>query len=136
MVTLVNIFGNYLNKKILFINKNTLYVRFLHRSHADTILKQYFGDDVPSVDELVANTSLLFVNTHYSLSGSKPQSPALIEVGGIHIQEPKPLKPVSIWFYFLYLKKHRQITKFKILHHEYINRTSKKFWITQKMVSF
>lgn len=59
---------------------------------------------MPSVDELVANTSLLFVNTHYSLSGSKPQSPALIEVGGIHIQEPKPLKPVSMVLFFVFKK--------------------------------
>lgn len=58
-------------------------------------MKQYLGNDVPSVQELVGNTSLLFVNTHYSLSGAKPHSPALIEVGGIHIQEPKPLKPVT-----------------------------------------
>lgn len=91
--------GNFMNINIFFHIFNgffstELYNRLFHRSHADEILKQYLGNDVPSVDELVANTSMLFVNTHYSLSGAKPQSPALIEIGGVHIQDPKPLQPV------------------------------------------
>lgn len=59
------------------------------------MLKQKFGDKIPSVKELKQQTSLMFVNSHYSLSGVKPLSPAVIEVGGIHIKEPKPLKQVT-----------------------------------------
>lgn len=48
---------------------------------------------MPSVGELVKNTSLFFVNQHFSMSGAKPLSPAVIELGGIHIQKSKPLSP-------------------------------------------
>lgn len=40
--------------------------------------------------------SLMFVNEHYSLSGVKPISPAVIHLGGIHIKdEGKPLDEVD-----------------------------------------
>lgn len=58
------------------------------------MLKQIFGEKIPPVSELKKGTSLMFVNSHYSLSGSKPLSPAVIEIGGIHIKEPKPLNQV------------------------------------------
>lgn len=38
---------------------------------------------------------MMFVNQHYSLSGSKPLSPAVIELGGVHIRDAKPIDPVS-----------------------------------------
>lgn len=34
---------------------------------------------------------MIFVNSHYSFTGVKPNSPAVIELGGIHIKESKPL---------------------------------------------
>lgn len=63
--------------------------------YTDKMLKQIFGDKIPSVSELKKETSLMFVNSHYSLSGSRPLSPAVIEIGGIHIKEPKPIKQVN-----------------------------------------
>ncbi|KAG4074841.1 hypothetical protein HA402_009266 [Bradysia odoriphaga] len=59
--------------------------------YTDQMLKEIFGNKIPSVAELKKETSLMFVNSHYSLSGVKPLSPAVIEIGGIHIKEPKPL---------------------------------------------
>lgn len=50
------------------------------------IARSVFGPDIPSLSEIPKNTSLLFVNTHFSLHGSKPNLPNVIEVGGIHIQ--------------------------------------------------
>lgn len=67
---------------------------FTDRS-ADSILRQYLKDDnMPYISDLTRTTSMMFVNTHYSLSGAKPNSPAVIELGGIHIKEPKPLNQV------------------------------------------
>lgn len=48
--------------------------------------------------ELKKHTSLMFVNQHYSLSGSRPLSPAVIELGGIHIGPAKPIESVSTFF--------------------------------------
>ncbi|CAM6032173.1 unnamed protein product, partial [Sphagnum compactum] len=57
------------------------------------ILKKHLGNDMPDIQELVKKTSLIMVNQHFSLSGVKPLTPAVIEVGGIHIEESKPLDP-------------------------------------------
>lgn len=54
----------------------------------DAITRKYLKDnDMPHIRELVKNTSLMFVNTHYSFEGSRPNAPTIIELGGIHIKE-------------------------------------------------
>ncbi|XP_035916501.1 UDP-glucosyltransferase 2-like isoform X2 [Anopheles stephensi] len=46
---------------------------------------------IPDVNEIVANTSLILVNQHYSLSGARPLVPSVIEIGGVHIKDIQPL---------------------------------------------
>ncbi|KAH8412371.1 hypothetical protein KR009_001525 [Drosophila setifemur] len=58
---------------------------------ADDLIRQKFGPGLPSTGEMVRNTSLMLVNQHYSFSGPKPLPPNIIEVGGVHIKEAKPL---------------------------------------------
>ncbi|XP_058820278.1 UDP-glycosyltransferase UGT5-like [Topomyia yanbarensis] len=60
---------------------------------ANSMLRQRFGDNMPDIKDLQKRTSMMFVNQHYSLSGPKPLSPAVVELGGIHIQEFKELDP-------------------------------------------
>lgn len=62
------------------------------------ILRRKFGDDMPSVTDISTKLSLMLVNTHYSLSGPRALSPKVIEVGGVHIKEPKALDEVSVCF--------------------------------------
>lgn len=64
----------------------------------DVLLRKKFGDTFPSVTELSKQISMMFVNTHYSLSGPKPLPPTVIELGGVHIKEPKPIDEVSDYF--------------------------------------
>lgn len=65
-------------------------------AEGDTLIRKYLKDDtMPYLGELIDETSLMLVNTHYSLSGAKAFSPAVIEIGGVHIQEPKSLEEVS-----------------------------------------
>lgn len=62
---------------------------------ANAIVKKHLGEGIPDVRELAKSmTSMFFVNQHYSLSGAKPLSPAVIELGGIHIKEQQPLDQV------------------------------------------
>lgn len=75
---------NYFYKKVTEVNDNQL-------------LKKRFGNDIPDVRELSNKVSMTFVNQHYSLSGSKHLSPNIIELGGIHIQDIKPLDQVIIY---------------------------------------
>lgn len=50
--------------------------------------------DSSHLDQLVLKTSLLFVNTYHALWGSRPLPQNVIEVGGLHVKPPKPLKEV------------------------------------------
>jgi glucuronosyltransferase len=61
----------------------------------EQLSKQHFGPDVPSIAELKKKTSLILVNSHFSLNVPRPTVPALIEVGGLHIKENRKLPKVS-----------------------------------------
>ncbi|XP_065075736.1 UDP-glycosyltransferase UGT5-like [Ochlerotatus camptorhynchus] len=55
------------------------------------LLAAKFGDGIPDVRDIARNTSLVLVNQHYTLSGARPLVPAVVEVGGVHIRNLKPL---------------------------------------------
>lgn len=58
--------------------------------------RELFGPDVTAIDVLAYNTSLLLVNSHFSVNFPRPMVPNVIEVAGIHIKNPKPLPEVII----------------------------------------
>ncbi|XP_055635695.1 UDP-glycosyltransferase UGT5-like [Toxorhynchites rutilus septentrionalis] len=60
---------------------------------ANAIIRKHLGNNIPDIKDLQKRTSMMFVNQHHSLSGPKPLSPAVVEIGGIHIQEFKELDP-------------------------------------------
>lgn len=74
---------------IFFLHSN----RLIQKRDNEEIRK-HFGDDIPSVADIAQKISLTFVNQHYSYAGPKPLSNQLIEVGGIHMKEPKPIPEV------------------------------------------
>nr|BAN21257.1 glucosyl/glucuronosyl transferases [Riptortus pedestris] len=67
-----------------------VYYRLVIETEAQKIAEKYLGP-LPQLSEIAANTSLLFVNTHYSLLGQRPYPPSVIEVGGISVTPAKPL---------------------------------------------
>lgn len=75
---------------ISFHGLNLLY-KFYSIPSADRMLKQKFGNDIPSVKDLAKETSVLFVNQHFSFHGAYPLGPRVIELGGLHIGSPQPL---------------------------------------------
>ncbi|XP_069681751.1 UDP-glycosyltransferase UGT5-like [Periplaneta americana] len=65
---------------------------------AHRIARKHFGDNLPSMPELSRNTSLIFVNNHFSLNRPHPLVPGVIEVAGLHIKEAEKLpkmKPIA-----------------------------------------
>lgn len=68
--------------------------RFVQRND-NKLLRAKFGDGIPDVAETAKKISLILVNQHYSLTGPRPLTTQVIEVGGIHIKEQKPLPAVS-----------------------------------------
>ncbi|KAK4876068.1 hypothetical protein RN001_012490 [Aquatica leii] len=56
----------------------------------NALLKKYFPN-APSLYDIMYNTSLMLINSHYSIHTAVPYNPNMIEVGGMHIATPKPL---------------------------------------------
>lgn len=67
----------------------------MYRNEIDRIIKKHFGEGIPPVKELAKNTSILLVNSHFTINRPKPFPPNIIEVSGLHLGEPKPLPTVS-----------------------------------------
>ncbi|KAL3282882.1 hypothetical protein HHI36_006040 [Cryptolaemus montrouzieri] len=55
------------------------------------ISRDFFGQDLPDLNDIIANTSVLLVNSHFSINTARPTVPNFVEVGGLHIESPKPL---------------------------------------------
>lgn len=57
---------------------------------------QYVGwESRPALEQMLGDVSLTLMNTHFANGICRPYPPGVIEVGGMHIKEPKPLLPVS-----------------------------------------
>lgn len=90
---------------------NKIYFNYLTASQ-DDIIKKYLGPHATGVREAESNVAIILVNSYFSLSGVRPFTPALIEVGGLHIQDDSPeLSKVIILsgiylFTFLLLIRH------------------------------
>lgn len=59
------------------------------------LAQKHFGHDMPSLRDIASNTSLLLVNSHFSVNIPRPVVPAVVEVGGLHIGVPKKLPKVN-----------------------------------------
>lgn len=61
---------------------------FIFDKPAYELAKKHFGQSLPPLSEIAKNTSLLLVNSHFSLNQPRPLLPNIVEVGGIHLQPP------------------------------------------------
>lgn len=59
--------------------------------NTDKMVKEAFGRDATYLSEIAKGTSAMLINTHYSLFGARPHAPNIVEIGGIHIEDVKPL---------------------------------------------
>lgn len=50
----------------------------------------------PSINAMLANVSLTLVNGDFSVGAPRPYLPGVIEIGGLHMKEPKKLPSVSL----------------------------------------
>ncbi|KAH7673119.1 CRE-UGT-54 protein, partial [Aphelenchoides avenae] len=57
----------------------------------DCLFRGEFGSDFPGIEKLVANLSLVFVNSNEFFDIAKPWSHKVITIGGIVDKKPKPL---------------------------------------------
>lgn len=76
---------------------------FLMDMPTQRIARRYFGDSLPPLADIARNTSLLLLNTHFSMNQPRPLVPQIVEVGGLHLSPPAPLPEVL--YYFSYKKR-------------------------------
>jgi len=81
---------------------NFLYARASELNHKmsylprqDALMRKYFGNDHPYVEDIIRNMSALFINDHVSTSFPRPWVQNMVGIGGVHILKPKPLPAVS-----------------------------------------
>ncbi|KAJ9591507.1 hypothetical protein L9F63_001944, partial [Diploptera punctata] len=57
----------------------------------DKIARQYFGKNMPYLEDLKNNVSLVFTAVQTNYYAAVPKVPVLVELGPLHIKESKPL---------------------------------------------
>jgi hypothetical protein len=88
-MSLVERFGNFMMHLFELSYMNLFYY---HRQNE--IYERSFPGPKPTLPELMKKVNLVLLNNHFSLSLPRPYPPAMIEVGGMHINRtPKPLPP-------------------------------------------
>jgi len=68
----------------------------LERIITEGYVHKHIGNDVPPLFDIARNTSLLLVNTHFSLNRPRPLVPGIVEVGGLYLKPPKKLPKVRL----------------------------------------
>lgn len=82
---LINVIANIAMKITFSVVEGVVTERLVHR---------HIGNDVPALSDIARNTSLLLLNTHFSLNRPRPLVPGIVEVGGLHLKPSKKLPKV------------------------------------------
>ncbi|KAF2881573.1 hypothetical protein ILUMI_24608, partial [Ignelater luminosus] len=54
-------------------------------------LRNLYLPEAPPLRQLVANVSLVLLNSHFSIESTRPYVPNMIQIGGFHVQKPGEL---------------------------------------------
>ncbi|XP_017847082.2 UDP-glucuronosyltransferase 1-3 [Drosophila busckii] len=83
-------FAARLNNFLHFHVINALY-NFITQPATDALISQRFGSGLPPINEIVKNTSLMLINQYYALTGPRPYTSNVVEVGGLQVGASQPL---------------------------------------------
>lgn len=89
-------------QNVIFSYYHIIFRKFYSVDKQNDLAKDIFSDikDLPKVESLEKEAAVMLLNSHYSMSIVRPLLPNMIEIGGIHIDDPKPLPKVSIIYQF------------------------------------
>jgi hypothetical protein len=65
--------------------------RYYFLPKMEALYRKYVRPDLPGVEELERNSSLALINSHINFVPPRPLTPDVIEVGGMHLRDAKPL---------------------------------------------
>lgn len=72
---------------------SSYYYRNIVLGAQNELAKEIFGMSVPDVWDIAINTSITFVNHHFSIDEPKATVPSVISVAGMHIRSSRQLPP-------------------------------------------
>ncbi|GLG97712.1 UDP-glucuronosyltransferase, partial [Gryllus bimaculatus] len=67
------------------------YRRLIHLPKQHEIAQKYLGKNIPPIEDIEKNISIILSNIHYSYDYTRPLTPSLIPIGGMHIKPAKQL---------------------------------------------
>lgn len=86
-------------KNLIYCYKFKSQLRY-HLDQQDVYVRKHFPG-MPHISKIRKDFDLILSDSHYSLHGTRPLANAIVEVGGLHIQEDdSPLEPVHNILYF------------------------------------
>lgn len=75
-----------------------LWFRYAIQLKEEAIIETHLGKQIPDLQELANNITLIMVNVFHSLNGVRPLLPGIVEVGGMHLnhsRKPEHVPAVS-----------------------------------------
>ncbi|XP_069686786.1 UDP-glucosyltransferase 2-like [Periplaneta americana] len=58
----------------------------------DAVVRRHFNNNaIPYIEDVVNNVSLILTCSHFSVQSSRPNMPAVVDIGGMHLRLPQPL---------------------------------------------
>ncbi|KAG5672608.1 hypothetical protein PVAND_002723 [Polypedilum vanderplanki] len=83
-------------KERFFNTLNTLmekiFYEFYHLPNQKRLYEKFFPNAHHSFYDVYKNSSIIFINNNVVISSPRPYLPNMIDIGGIHVSQPKPLK--------------------------------------------
>lgn len=70
--------------------------RFFYVRPIQSLLNKVFGDEFPSLEAVGRDSSVMLVNTHYTLHGNRPTLPNIVEIAGIHLENSENELPSDV----------------------------------------
>ena len=61
----------------------------------EKIYRNYLGEDIPSIDVILSNASLILTNSHFAFNHPRPNLPDVVEIGGSHCRPGRSLPKVA-----------------------------------------
>lgn len=88
----MTLFQRVFNHVLTWYDDHLYFAHFLPEQ--DKLMRDAFGfkKDVPYVFDLTKKVGLMLTNTYFAVEKIEPLPPSVIPVGGLQIQEPKPLQ--------------------------------------------
>lgn len=85
----MNFYQRAMNMITFMIEEYNYHIHHLPKQKR--LYEKYFPNAKKSFHEMFRSSAMVFANTHVSISSARPLLPNMIDIGGIHINEPKPL---------------------------------------------